>query len=146
MKPKPLASLNHFTVPCSAMLIPVFLSIDLRWRDSEVLKAGWLDGRRLPTTDPVNALIIVRSVRTIGKPSSLRGTHELVGFDFREISDLLALHTFPPGERLALADGRPLNATPRLRSAALPMLVWSAPLLSSCHTETAKASPRATRS
>jgi hypothetical protein len=37
-----------------------------------------------------------------------------------------------------------LNATPRLRSAALPMLVWSAPLLSSCHTETAKASLRAT--
>ena len=28
-----------------------------------------------------NALIIVRSVRTIGKPSSPRGTHELVGFD-----------------------------------------------------------------
>src|SRR5215469_16621275 len=73
-----------------------------------------------------NALIIVRSVRTIGKHSSRRGTHELVGFDFREISDLLVLHTFPPGEKLVLADGRPLNATPRLRSAALPMLAWSA--------------------
>jgi len=49
-----LASLNHFTVPCSAMLIPVFLSIDLRWRDSEVLKADyWLVGRELLTTDSV---------------------------------------------------------------------------------------------
>jgi len=32
----------------------VFLLIDLRWRDSEVLKAGyWLVGRELLTTDSV---------------------------------------------------------------------------------------------
>src|SRR5215469_15385489 len=36
------------------MVIPVFLSIDLRWRDSEVLKAGyWLVGQELLTTDSV---------------------------------------------------------------------------------------------
>jgi len=35
-------------------LILVFLFIDLRWRDSEVLKAGyWLVGRALLTTDSV---------------------------------------------------------------------------------------------
>jgi hypothetical protein len=36
----------------------VFLLIDLRWRDSEVLKAGyWLVGRELLTTDSVKRTI-----------------------------------------------------------------------------------------
>jgi len=42
-----------------------------------------------------NALIIVRSVRTIGKPSLLRGTHELVGFDVpRDIRSSSTAHLF----------------------------------------------------
>jgi len=58
---------------------------------------------------------------------------------FREISDLLTPHTSLPGERLALADARRSNATPRLRCAALPTFVWSPPRLSSCHTGALKA-------
>jgi hypothetical protein len=47
--------LNHFTVPCSAMLVNVpFVGSILRWRDSEVLLAGyWLLRQELLTSDSV---------------------------------------------------------------------------------------------
>ena len=64
----------------------------------------------------------------------------LLVLDCRERSDPQFLRTFLPSERLALADARRLNAIPRFRFAVLAMLVWSSPLLSSCHTEKAKAS------
>src|SRR5215467_12936702 len=98
MKPKPLASLNHFTVPCSAMLIGCFLSIDLRWRDSEVLKAGyWLVGESCSRPIRSNAVIIVRSVRTIGKPRVEMPAalcHDLVDFSVPRDMRSLVQHTF----------------------------------------------------
>jgi len=48
--------------------------IDLRWRDSEVLKAGyWLVGRELLTTDSVKRTLILRARRTTGNRDSTRG-------------------------------------------------------------------------
>src|SRR5215469_346437 len=84
MKPKPLASLNHFTVPCSAMVISVFLSIDLRWRDSEVLKAGYrLVGESCSRPTRSNAVTILRATRAIRNPipGGVSNRHALGGFD-----------------------------------------------------------------
>jgi hypothetical protein len=62
----------------------VFLLIDLRWRDSEVLKAGyWLVGRELLTTDSVKRTRIVRARPATRKHESIGGVcnrHDFVGF------------------------------------------------------------------
>ena len=74
----------HCSLFCHIWIL-VFLLIDLRWRDSEVLKAGyWLVGRELLTTDsvqrtdhrtlrPHHSQILVDAQYAI--------CHELVGFD-----------------------------------------------------------------
>jgi hypothetical protein len=87
----------------------VFLLIDLRWRDSEVLKAGyWLIGRELLTTDSVKrTLDPTRQTRNSQARVDARYAIVMISLvlTFREIFDLPVQRTSPSGEKLAPSGG-----------------------------------------
>ena len=87
----------------------MFLLIDLRWRDSEVLKAGyWLVGRELLTTDSVKRTRY-RTRQTRNSQARVDGRCAIVMISwvlaFRETFDLPVRRTSPSGEKLAQLGG-----------------------------------------
>ena len=87
----------------------MFLLIDLRWRDSEVLKAGyWLIGRELLTTDSVKRTLYPTR-QTRNSQAGFDGRYAIVmiswALSFREIFDVPVQRTSPSGEKLAQSGG-----------------------------------------
>ena len=85
------------------------LLIDLRWRDSEVLKAGyWLVGIELLTTDSVKRTRY-RTRHTRNSQARVDARYAIVMISwvlaFREIFDLPVRRTSPSGGKLAQSGG-----------------------------------------